>query len=346
MNKLRCAVLDDYQHAALTSTDWLPIMGDVEIRSIHHHFDSEEQLAGAVGDCHILIVMRERTPFPASLFERLRHLKLLVTTGMRNASIDLAAAQAHGVVVCGTSSRPEPPVELTWALILALARNLVPESSAFRTGGPWQSTVGADLAGQTLGVLGLGRVGGRVARIAQAFDMDVVAWSENLTAERTAAAGVRLAPSRAALLEQSDFVTVHLVLSDRTRGLLGAGELQRMKPSAFLINTSRAAIVEQEALVTALREGWIAGAGVDVFEEEPLPKDHLLRTLPNLLATPHLGYVTRANYSLFYREAVEDISAFLDGAPIRLLTTPVTEAMEVTGSHGATEQRRTTNGND
>ena len=341
MNKLRCAVLDDYQHAALTSADWSPIMEDVEVRSIHHHFDDEEQLAGTIGDCQIVVVMRERTPFPASLLERLRHLRLLVTTGMRNASIDLAAAQTRGVVVCGTSSRPEPPAELTWALLLALARQIVPEASALRAGGRWQSTLGADLGGRTLGVLGLGRVGTRVARVAQAFDMDVAAWSENLTAERAAAAGVRLAPSRAALLEQSDFVSIHLVLSDRTRGLIGAEDIERMKPSAFLINTSRAAIVDQEALVAALRDGRIAGAAVDVFEEEPLPKDHVLRTLPNLLATPHLGYVTRANYSLFYREAVEDISAFLDGAPIRLLTAPVTEAAEVTDSHGATEQRRT-----
>jgi len=319
MNKLRCAILDDYQHAALTSADWLPIMGDVEIRAIHHHFDDEERLAGAIGDCQIVVVMRERTPFPASLIERLRHLQLLVTTGMRNASIDLAAAQARGVVVCGTSSGLEPPAELTWALLLALARHIVPEAAALRANGPWQSTLGADLSGQTLGLLGLGKIGARVARVAQAFDMDVVAWSQNLTTERTDAAGVRLAPSTEALLEQSDFVSIHLVLSDRTRGLLGAKELRRMKPSAYLINTSRAAIVDQEALLEALREGWIAGAAVDVFEEEPLPKDHVLRTLPNLLATPHLGYVTRANYSLFYREAVENISAFLDGEPIRVL---------------------------
>jgi phosphoglycerate dehydrogenase-like enzyme len=344
MNKLRCAILDDYQHAALTSADWLPIMGDVEVRSIHHHFEDEERLAGAIGDCQIVVVMRERTPFPASLFERLRHLKLLVTTGMRNASIDLAAAQAHGVVVCGTSSGSGPPAELTWALLLALARHIVPESSALRANGPWQSTLGADLNGQTLGLLGFGKIGERVARVAQAFDMDVVAWSQNLTAERTAAAGVRLAPSTDALLEQSDFVSIHLVLSDRTRGLLGAKDLALMKRSAYLINTSRAAIVDQEALLEALREGWIAGAAVDVFEEEPLAKDHVLRTLPNLLATPHLGYVTRANYGLFYREAVEDISAFLNGAPIRLLSPQATEAAEVTDSHGATEQRRT-NGN-
>jgi phosphoglycerate dehydrogenase-like enzyme len=307
MDKLRCAILDDYQHAALTSADWLPIMDDVEIRSIHHHFHDEERLAGAIGDCQIVVVMRERTPFPASLFERLRHLKLLVTTGMRNASIDLAAAEARGIVVCGTSSESAPPAELTWALLLAAARHLLPESSALRGNGPWQSTLGADLGGRTLGLLGLGRIGARVARVAHAFDMNVVAWSQNLTAERTAAAGVRLAPSMDALLEHSDFVSVHLVLSERTRGLLHAANLVRMKPSAYLINTSRAAIVDQQALVEALREGWIAGAAVDVFEEEPLPKDHVFRTLPNLLATPHLGYVTRGNYGVFYREAVENI---------------------------------------
>jgi phosphoglycerate dehydrogenase-like enzyme len=341
MNKLRCAVLDDYQHAALTSADWSPVMREVEVRAIHHHLGDEERLAGAIADCQIVVLMRERSPFPASMFDRLRHLRLLVTTGMKNASIDLAAAQAHDVVVCGTASRPEPPAELTWALMLALARHVVPEVSAVRAGGPWQSTIGADLGGQTLGVLGLGRVGARVARVAQAFDMHTIAWSENLTAERTMADGVQLAASRDALLAESDFVSIHLVLSERTRGLLGAQELRRMKPSAYLVNTSRAAIVDQEALVTALREGWIAGAAVDVFEEEPLPRDHVLRTLPNLLATPHLGYVTRANYGLFYREAVEDIAAFLAGTPIRLLTAPVTEAEEATDSGGATEERRT-----
>ena len=320
MNKLRCAVLDDYQHAALTSADWSSIARDVEIRAVHHHIPDEQELAGTIGDCHIVVLMRERTPFPASLFERLRHLKLLVTTGMRNAAIDLAAAHAHGVIVSGTSSRSEPPAELTWALILGLARHVVEESSALGRNGVWQSTVGADLSGQTLGLLGFGKIGSKVARVAQAFDMKVMAWSQNLTAERTAAAGVRLAASREQLLEESDFVSIHLVLSDRTRGLLGTDQLRRMKPSAYLINTSRAAIVDQRAMGQALREGWIAGAGVDVFEEEPLPKDHELRTAPNLLATPHLGYVTRANYGTYYREAVEDIEAFLNGSPVRVLT--------------------------
>ena len=320
MSTLRCAVLDDYQHAALRAADWSPIGGQVEVRAIHHHIADEHALAATVGDCQIVVLMRERTPFPSSLFARLRQLRLLVTTGMRNAAIDLAAAQAHGVVVCGTASRSEPPAELTWALILALARNLVVEASALRSGGPWQQTIGADLSGRVLGVLGLGKIGTTVARVGQAFDMRVVAWSQNLTAERARAAGVGLASSKEDLLQQSDFVSIHLVLSDRTRGLIGASELRRMKPSAYLVNTSRAAIVDQDAMVQALREGWIAGAGIDVFDEEPLPPDSVLRSTPNLLATPHVGYVTSANYELFYREAVEDIQAFLAGAPIRVLS--------------------------
>jgi phosphoglycerate dehydrogenase-like enzyme len=319
MSKLRCAVLDDYQHAALSAADWADIAAEVEIRSIHHSLRGEQEVAAAIGDCQIAVIMRERTPFPATLFDRLRHLKLLVTTGMRNAAIDLAAAQARGIVVCGTASGAHPAAELTWALLLALARKIVPEAVAIRSQGPWQTTIGDDLAGRTLGVLGLGKIGSRVARVAQAFEMPVLAWSQNLTAERAAAAGVELAASKERLLERSDFVTIHLVASERTRGLIGAAELRRMKPSSYLINTSRAAIVDQAAMVEALQQGWIAGAAVDVFDEEPLRRDHVLRTLPNLLATPHLGYVTRANYSTFYREAVENIRAFLDGKPIRVL---------------------------
>jgi phosphoglycerate dehydrogenase-like enzyme len=319
MNTLRCAVLDDYQHVALSVADWAIVGREVEVRAIHHHLRNEDEVAGAIGDCQVVVIMRERTPFPASLFARLRHLKLLVTTGMRNASVDLAAARAQGVVVCGTASGAHPAAELTWTLLLALARHLMSEATALQTNGPWQSTLGHDLSGQTLGILGLGKIGTRVARVAHAFDMRVLAWSQNLTAEKAAAAGAQQASSKEALLEQSDFITIHLVLSDRTRGLIGGPELRRMKPSAFLVNTSRAAIVDQEAMVEALQQRWIAGAAVDVFDEEPLPPDHVLRTLPNLLATPHLGYVTQDNYRRFYREAVEDIRAFLDGAPIRVL---------------------------
>ena len=317
--KLRCAVLDDYQGVALSAGDWPRLADSVEVTSFRQHFGSRDEAAEALAEYDIVVAMRERTPFTAELFARLPRLRLLVTSGMRNASIDLEAAERHGVTVCGTASRSEPPVELTWALILGLARQLVPESTALRDGGPWQHTVGTDLHGSRLGLLGLGKIGSMVARIGQAFGMEVSAWSRNLTAERAEAAGVGLAPSMEELLEGSDFVSVHLVLSERTRGLLGAAELKRMRPSAYLVNTSRAAIVDQAALAEALRGGWIAGAGVDVFEAEPLPADDAFRSLPNLLATPHLGYVTQRNYGVYFEQAVEDIAAFLAGEPVRRL---------------------------
>lgn len=318
--KLRCAVLDDYQDVALSSADWSGVRDAVDVVSHRRYFPDRDALVEAIGDCEIVVIMRERTPFPAELFARLPRLRLLITTGMRNASVDLEAAARHGVTVCGTASSSEPPVELTWALILGLARHLVRESTALRDGGPWQSTVGMDLHGRRLGLLGLGKIGTKVARIGQAFGMDVAAWSRNLTSERAAAEGVGFVSSKEELLETSDVVSVHLVLSDRTRGLLGAPELRRMRPTAYLVNTSRAAIVDQAALADALRGGWIAGAGVDVFDEEPLGPEHPFRTLPNLLGTPHLGYVTRRNYEGYYRDAVEDIRAYLAGEPVRVLT--------------------------
>lgn len=320
MTQLQCAVLDDYQHVALRAADWSMIADRVRVRTLDAPIPDEQELASRIGDCEIVVIMRERTPFGASLFQRLPKLKLLVTTGMKNAVVDLQAASSRGVVVCGTASRPEPPAELTWALILACTRHLAAESAAFRTNGPWQSTVGCDLHGRTLGVLGLGKIGTRVARVARAFDMHVLAWSQNLTVERASAEGVELAPDKSDLLERSDIVSIHLVLSARTRGLLGAGDLRRMKSTAFLINTSRAAIVDRKALVQALGEGWIAGAGLDVFEEEPPPAGDPLRSLPNVLATPHLGYVTWSGYRTYYGEAVDDIRAFLDGAPVRVLS--------------------------
>ncbi|WP_394428430.1 D-2-hydroxyacid dehydrogenase family protein [Streptomyces sp. SGAir0957] len=316
---LRCAVLDDFQDVARGSADWARLADRVDVRFLHDHLTAHDALVEAIGDCEILIVMRERTPFPAELFARLPKLRLLITSGMRNASIDLGAAAAHGVTVCGTPSGSEPPVELTWALLLGLARGVVTENDNLRSGGPWQSTLGADLHGRRLGLLGLGKIGARVARVGAAFGMDVAAWSRNLTAERAAEVGVTLAASKEELLATSDFVSVHLVLSERTRGLVGAAELRRMRPTAYLVNTSRAAIVDQEALVRALREGWIAGAGSDVFETEPLPLDDPLRTAPNFLGLPHLGYVTRRNYDGYFQGAVEDIEAYLAGSPVRTL---------------------------
>ncbi|WP_328688290.1 D-2-hydroxyacid dehydrogenase family protein [Streptomyces caniferus] len=315
----RCAVLNDYQGVALSMADWSALADAVDVRTLRQPFRSEDEVVAAIGDCEIVVAMRERTPFPASLLARLPRLRLLITSGMRNAAIDLEAAARHGVTVCGTASNTEPTVELTWALILGLARNVVTENTALRDGGPWQSTLGADLHGRTLGLLGLGKIGSRVARIGQAFGMNVTAWSRNLTAERAAEVGVQAAATKDELLETSDFVSVHLVLGDRTRGLLGADELRRMRPTGYLVNTSRAAIVDQSALLRALRENWIAGAGLDVFDQEPLPADHPLRTLPNVLALPHLGYVTRRNYEGYFQQAVEDITAFLAGAPVRQL---------------------------
>jgi phosphoglycerate dehydrogenase-like enzyme len=319
MNKLRCAVLDDYQNLALTSADWSVLTDRVDVRIHGRRVDDEGELAVLLGDCEIVVLMRERTAFPRSLITRLQTLRLIVTSGMRNAAIDVAAAHEHGVTVCGTASRSEPPAELTWALILALARNVVEEAGSFRANGPWQSTVGTDLHGRTLGLLGLGNIGSRVARVGIAFGMRVLAWSENLTADRARATGAEPAVSKEDLLEQSDFVSIHLVLSPRTRGLLTAADLRRMKRTAHLINTSRAPIVERHALIQALQEGWIAGAALDVFEEEPPPADDPLRSLPNVLATPHLGYVSRDNYKTYYGEAVEDIAAFINGRLIRVL---------------------------
>lgn len=314
-----CLILDDYQQAALALADWTRLSDRVAVSAIAQHIANPDDLVARIAQTEILVIMRERTPFPAALLERLPRLELLVTSGMRNLAIDLAAARARNVVVCGTDSSPTPPTELTWALILGLARHVAPESLTLRAGVPWQSTIGTDLAGATLGVLGLGKIGTRVAEIGRAFGMRVIAWSPNLDDARAAAAGVERAASKEALLEASDVVTIHLVLGDRTRGLLGAAELRRMRRDAFLVNTSRAPIVDQAALLQALEEGWIAGAGLDVFETEPLPADSPFRRLPNVLALPHLGYVSRSNYRTFFTQAVEDIEAWLAGAPIRRL---------------------------
>lgn len=317
VTRLRCAILDDYQHAALTASDWSALNDAVDLDVFHDHFATEDALVRALAQHDIVIAMRERTPFPASTLARLQKLKLLITTGMRNVAIDVKAAREHGIVVCGTGSESAPPAELTFALILGLARHLAMENEAFHKNGAWQQSVGTSLFGKTIGLLGLGKIGGQVARVANAFGMRVVAWSENLTDSRAAEVGASRANTMEELLHESDFVSIHLRLGPRTRGLLGEPELKAMKPTAYLINTSRASIVEEHALVQALEGGWIAGAGLDVFELEPVPANHVLRTLQNVLATPHLGYVTDANYQIYYQDAIEDILAFLQGTPIR-----------------------------
>ncbi|VEA63759.1 Glycerate dehydrogenase [Serratia plymuthica] len=313
--KLKCAILDDYQQVALTMADWSAIADRVEVFAISQHFTDEAELAVHLQDCDMLVIMRERTPITATLLARLPKLKLLITSGMRNASIDLAAAEQRGIVVCGTASGSAAPMELTWALLLGLAKHTVAENTGLRNNGPWQQALGVTLQGKTLGLLGLGKIGSQMANVAQAFGMRVLAWSQNLTAEKAGQQGVALAESKLALFEQSDFVSVHVVLSERSRGLVGRDELAAMKPSAYLINTSRAAIVDQAALIEALQQQRIAGAGLDVFEVEPLPADDIFRRLPNVLATPHLGYVADDNYRIYFREAIEDIEAFLAGSP-------------------------------
>ncbi|WP_339301067.1 D-2-hydroxyacid dehydrogenase family protein [Paenibacillus sp. FSL R5-0623] len=317
--KLRCAVLDDYQNVALTSADWGPLMDQVEIQTFNNYMGSEDKVIQELQDFDIVVLMRERTPFPEKVISQLPRLKLLITSGMRNASIDLKAAEKNGIIVCGTEGSSNPPTELTWALILGLSRQLVTENNALRSNRNWQSTVGLDLHGRTLGLIGLGKIGTRMAEIAQAFGMNVMAWSENLTQEKAEKHGVTWSETKEQLLAQSDIVSIHLVLSDRTRNLIGQAEFQLMKSSALLINTSRAGIVDQEAMVEALQRGVIAGAGLDVYEQEPLPVNHVMRTLPNVLATPHLGYVTRGNYEIYYNHTVENIAMFLKGTPIRQL---------------------------
>jgi phosphoglycerate dehydrogenase-like enzyme len=314
---MRAAVLDDYEGVALRVADWSPVLERVDVDVFSEHIDDEDELARRLAPYDIVVLMRERTPMPASLLERLPNLRLLASTGRKNASIDVAAARDRGITVCGTDSPSSAPGELTWALILGLARNLVVEAERMRRGG-WQSSLGADLAGRTLGVIGLGRIGTQVAAVGNAFGMDVLAWSENLTVERAAEVGVRAVPLDR-LLAEADVVTVHQVLSKRTRGLLGAREIALMKPTSLLVNTSRAPIVDTMALLAALEEGRIGGAGLDVFDEEPLPADHPLRIAPRTLLTPHIGYVTEEVFRTYYQGVVEDITAFLDGSPIRTL---------------------------
>jgi phosphoglycerate dehydrogenase-like enzyme len=313
----RIAVLDDYQSIATTYGDWSAVPQPAEIVVFHDHVAAEDDVVARLSAFDIVVAMRERTPFPRSLLSRLPNLRLLVTSGVRNKSIDLGAATDLGITVCGTGNLSTPAVELTWALILAAVRNVPQEDAGMRAGG-WQHTVGGDLAGGTLGVVGLGRLGERVARIGQAFGMDVVAWSQNLTDERAAEVGARRV-DKDELFATADVVTVHVVLSDRTTGLVGADELALMKHTAVLVNTSRGPVVDEQALIDAVRAGRIAGAGLDVFDVEPLPVDHPLRELRRVVLTPHIGYGTRGSYAIYHGEAVEDVVAWLAGSPVRVM---------------------------
>jgi phosphoglycerate dehydrogenase-like enzyme len=297
--------------------EWAGLPPDVDVVVFRDHDADEGAVAARLADFDVVVAMRERTPFPRSLLDRLPRLRLLVTTGMRNAAIDLRAAADRGVLVCGTAGLPYPTAELTWALILSLVRHVPQEDRATRNG-QWQETLGTGLNGKTLGVLGLGTLGSRVARVARAFEMDVLAWSQNLTAERAATVGASLV-GRDELLARADIVTIHLVLSERTRGLIGARELALMRRSAYLVNTSRGPIVDEAALIQCLLAGAIAGAGLDVYDEEPLPAGHPLRQLPNTVITPHLGYVTEETYRIFYGQTLEDVRAFRAGTPVRVL---------------------------
>jgi len=313
----RVAILDDYQNVARHMADWSSLPAGSDVVVFADHLKDAGAVAARLADFEAVVAMRERTAFPRALLERLPRLKLLVTTGMRNASIDVAAATERGIVVCGTAGLPYPTAELTWGLILALMRRIPAEDRATREG-RWQVSCGLGLNGKTLGVIGLGGLGSRVAKVGRAFEMDVIAWSQNLTEARATEVGAKLV-AKDELLARADVASIHLVLSDRTRGLIGARELSLMKRTAYLINTSRGPIVDEGALVAAVRKGTIAGAGLDVYDDEPLALDHPLRDLPNTVITPHLGYVTEEGYRIFYGQALEDVKAWLAGQPVRVL---------------------------
>jgi phosphoglycerate dehydrogenase-like enzyme len=308
--RFRIAVLDDYQNVALSLADWSLLDARMSVTVFNDHLANSDAVVERLQPFDIVCVMRERTPMTRAIIARLPNLRLIASTGSRNASIDLKAAEERGVEVVHTGYTSTPTIELTWALILASARNLVAENASLRRGG-WQQSVGDDMSGRTLGLLGLGNVGGAVARIGNAFGMKVIAWSQNLTTERTSEVGAALV-SKDDLFQEADVVSIHLVLSGRTRGLVGAAELGFMKPTARLINTSRGPIVVEADLVAALKDKKIAGAAIDVFDQEPLPLDHPLRALPNLLATPHIGYVSRGLYERFYQDTVANIRNWLD----------------------------------
>src|SRR6201997_1816660 len=316
---VRGAILDDYQNVVLKVADWSKVKGDVEIKVFNDHLGGPDNVIAALQGFQIVVAMRERTGFPKAVIDALPDLKLLITTGMRNASIDTEAAKARGVTVCGTGTFGNPTSGVAIGLMLELTRRIGYENARLHAGAPWQTTIGLDLEGMTLGILGLGKLGTRTANIAKAFGMKVIAWSQNLTAEKCREAGVDYA-TKDDLFRQSDFITIHVVLSGRTRGLIGATELALMNPMLFLINTPRGPIVDEAALIAALRQRKIAGAGLDVFDVEPLPLDHPFRKMDNVVITPHLGYVSEQNYRRYFGDAVENIRGFLDGKPVRVLS--------------------------
>jgi len=316
---MRAAILDDYQNVALSLADWSAVAGDVETVVFNRPFADEAETIAALQGFAIIVGMRERTPFPRRVIEALPDLKLLITTGAKNNSFDVKAAAEHGVIVCGTGTVGTPTTGIAFGLILELTRRIGFENARLKAGEPWQVTIGQDLEGLTLGIVGLGKLGQRVAAVASAFGMRVIAWSQNLTAEKAAAVGVA-AVGKDELFRNSDIVTIHYALSERSRGLVSHADLALMKPTALLVNTARAPIVDQAALLEALQAKRIAGAGLDVFESEPLPRDHPYRKLDNVVLTPHLGYVSEQNYRVYFRDAVENIRAFLDGKPIRVIS--------------------------
>jgi D-3-phosphoglycerate dehydrogenase len=318
MTRLRCAILDDYLNLTLDMADWSKVRDRIDITVFNEPFASTEAAASALKDFEIICAMRERTPFPRALFKALPKLKLLITSGMRNAAIDMEAAKEHQVVLCGTQWARDPTAPLTMGLILELTRNIGRESARMHAGEPLQKFVGIEIEGKTLGIVGLGKLGSKVAKMAQAFGMNVIAWSPNLTPERCKEAGVGYA-SKEELFATADIVTVHVVLSQRSRGLVGASDLARMKPTSYLVNTARGPIVDEMALLETLRQRKIAGAAIDVFSVEPLPVNHPFRELDNIVLTPHLGYVTAESFRNHYSQMVEGIDAWFKGETLRKL---------------------------
>jgi len=318
MTRLRCAILDDYFNLALSVADWSKIKDRVDVTVFNQPFASPEAAAGACKDFEIICAMRERTAFPRAMFAGLPKLKLLITSGMRNAAIDMEAAKDHQVVLCGTHWPRDPTAPLTMGLILELTRKIGRESARMHAGEPWQKFVGIEIEGKRLGVVGLGKLGAKVSGLAKAFGMNVIAWSPNLTPERCKEVGVTYA-TKEELFSTADIITIHVVLSDRSRGLVGGADLARMKPSSYLVNTARGPIVDETALLETLKARKIAGAAVDVFSVEPLPVDHPFRKLDNLVLTPHLGYATLETFTAHYSQMIEGIEAWFKGEPARRL---------------------------